>query len=530
MKRCPKCAKEYADETLNFCLDDGEWLTGGASELPTVAMSDLEDSTQIFSTAARRQFAEAAPPTRSIAVLPFAHLSNDVDNEYFCDGLAEELLNGLSRIDGLKVAARTSAFSFKGKHVNVAEIGRTLGVSTVLEGSVRKSGDRVRINATLINAADGYHLWSDQYDREMQDVFSLQDEIRDSVVSALKAEFFGGDQTPVPDDDAPMDALIDELRNYSRDLESYQLFLRGRFFLNKFNAEDAFTAADLFSKAIEIDPGSAQAYAGLADANIMLTEMGPVPSHEAMPKAREAALKALQLDDSLAEAHTALGMVQQDYDYDFASAEREFKRAIELSPNSPYPRQAYGILLTELERHDEAEEQFAKVFEVDPLSVVANWIYSFCLFLARRYDDALDRANRTLELDPNFGVAYLTVAFAFQMKGEYEQSVEAYARCSEVMGSPENAVFARKTIETGWLSFLQAMASRERPVMTFSSYIVAVFAATLGDKDRAFEELNASYEKRESHIVMMKVDPRFDPVRNDARFTELLSKIRFLGA
>ena len=525
MKRCPKCAKEYADETLNFCLDDGEWLLGGADDVPTVAMSAIEDSTQIFSTTARREFADPAP-ARSIAVLPFAHLSNDIDNEYFCDGLAEELLNGLSRIDGLKVAARTSAFSFKGKHVNVADIGRALGVVTVLEGSVRKSGDRVRINAQLINAADGFHLWSGQYDREMRDVFALQDEIRDSVVTALKAEFFGHEQGEAADKDARMDALIDQLRNYSRDLESYQLFLRGRFFLNKFNAGDAFTAAEHFTKAIELDPDSAPAYAGLADAHIMLTEMGPVPPHDAMPKARAAALKALELDESLAEAHSALGMVLQDYDYDFAGAEKEFKRAIELNPNSPVPRQAYGILLTELERHDEAEIQFQKLFEVDPLSVVGNWIYSFCLFLSRRYDESLERAHQTLELDPNFGVAYLSVAFAYQMKGQYEESAEAYARCSEVMGLPENAAFIRESYKSGWENFLCAMTSDERPV-TFSSYIIAVFHAALGNTSEAFRELELSLAKRESHIVMVKADPRFDSIRDDDKFAKLTAKIGF---
>ncbi|MEQ1765564.1 MAG: tetratricopeptide repeat protein [Pyrinomonadaceae bacterium] len=520
MKRCPKCAKNYYDEALNFCLDDGEWLTGDASESPTVSMSAAEVPTRAFATAGNVQHAESSS-VRSIAVLPFAHLSSDVDDEYFCDGLAEELLNGLSRLDGLKVAARTSAFSFKGKHINVAEIGRSLGVATVLEGSVRKSGGRVRINAQLINAADGFHLWSGQYDREMRDVFALQDEIRDAVVDALKMKLLG-----VEDESAPMDALINELQNYSRDLESYQLFLRGRFFLNKFNTDDAFKAVELFSKAIELDPASAQAYAGLAVAHIMLTEMGPVPPHDAMPKAREAALRAIDLDESLPEAHSSLGMVLQIYDYDFSGAERQFLRAIELNPNNPVPRQAYGVLLTELERHEEAEKQFQKMLEVDPLSVVGNWIYSFCLFLSRRYDESLEWAKQTLELDPNFGVAYLSVAFAHQMKGQYEESAEAYARCNEVMGSPENAAFIRESYKAGWENFLRAMTGDKRPI-AFSSYIVAVFYAALGDVDGAFSRLEASLKKRESHIVMVKVDPRFDSMRSDVRYAKLLRDIGF---
>lgn len=288
----------------------------------------------------------------------------------------------------------------------------------------------------------------------------------------------------------------------------------------------AFKAADCFRQAINIAPDFARAYAGLADSLIMLTEMGPMAPVEAMPKAKEAALKALSLDADLAEAHASLGMVLQDYDYDFDGAERAFLRAIELSPNSPIPRQSYGILLTELERHDEAEIQFTKMHEVDPLSVVGNWIHSFCLFLARRFDDALERAEKTLELDPSFGVAYLTVAFAYQMKGEYAKSAEAYAVCSEVMGSPTNAAYVRESFAGGWEAFLRAMTSADRPI-TFSSYIVAVFFATLGDKDGAFAELERSFEKRESHIVMVKADPRFDGLRGDPRFPDLLFRIGF---
>ena len=523
MKRCPVCDRTYADETLNFCLEDGTPLTLMISDYPTEVMSrpvSGESGTRLFDAYG------ASPSTsiaaNSIAVLPFAHLSSDPDDEYFCDGLAEELLNALARVNGLKVAARTSAFSFKGKNATVSEIGSVLGVETILEGSVRKSGDQLRITAQLINAADGYHIWTERYDREIRDVFELQDEITAAVVKALKFTLLG--QTEEPSE--KMAALIEELKHHSRDVQAYQLYLQGRFFLNKFTTTDALRAVKAFEEAIERDPRLALAHAGLADAYIMLTEMGPMPPHEAMPKAKEFALRALELDDTLAEAHSSLGMILQDYEYDFAAAEAEFLRAIELSPNNPIPRQSYGILLTELERYDEAAVQFRKLFEVDPLSVVGNWIYSFCLFLARRYDESLAAAQHTLELDPNFGVAYLSVAFAYQMKGEFEKSVDAYARCSEVMGFPENASFVREQFENGWESFLRGMASDERP-MTFSSYIVAVFKAALGDIDGSFEELERSLEKRESHIVMVRSDPRFDVLRDDPRFQTLLDRIGF---
>jgi TolB-like protein/Tfp pilus assembly protein PilF len=463
-----------------------------------------------------------APDANSIAVLPFAHLSSAADDEYFCDGLAEELINALAKIDELKVAARTSAFSFKGKNMNVGEIGRALNVRNVLEGSVRKSGDRLRITVQLVDTTDGYHLWSERFDREMKDIFDVQDEITMAVVAALKLKLLGQS-----DDDA-LAALVDDLKHYTTDIEAYQLYLQGRFFLNKFTTENFYKSIEYFNQAIAIDAGYALAYAGLADAYMMLTEMGPLAPLEGMPKAKEMALKAQSLDPELAEAHSSLGMILQDYEYDFAAAEAQFQKAIELSPNNPVGHQAYGILLTELERYDEADAQFKKALGVDPLSIVGNWTYSFCLFLSRRYDEAIKRAQRTLELDSNFGVAHLTLAFAYQMKGEYKRSVESYARCSEVMGFPENAGYIRDSFKTGWEGFLRSMTSADskRP-RTFSSYIVAVFFALLGDADGAFAELEASFAKRESHIVMLKADPRFDGLRPDPRFDELLKRIGF---
>jgi non-specific serine/threonine protein kinase len=463
-------------------------------------------------------------PDNSIAVLPFAHLSSSSDDEYFCDGLAEELINALAKIDGLKVAARTSAFSFKGKNRDVSEIGAALKVKTVLEGSVRKAGDRLRITVQLVNAADGFHLWSERYDRELKDIFAVQDEISASVVEALKKKLLGIEDAA----DEKMAALVEELRHYTTDVEAYQLYLHGRFFLTKFTTENSYKSIEYFDRAIAVDPEYALAYVGLADAYIVLTEMGPLPPSAAMPKAKEFVLKALELDPDLAEAHSTLGMILKDYEYNFGEAEREFQRAIELSPNNPMPRQSYGILLTELERHREAEAQLRKALEVDPLSVVGNAIYGFCLFLARRYDDSIRRAERTLELDPNFGLAHLSLAFAYQMKLDYARSVEAYARYSEVTGHQENADHIRSSFAGGWDAFAASITTAEADRFeAFSSYIVAIFFASIGDADGAFAELEASFRKREGHIVMIKTDPRFEGLRGDPRFDELLRRIGF---
>jgi tetratricopeptide (TPR) repeat protein len=353
----------------------------------------------------------------------------------------------------------------------------------------------------------------------MRDIFDVQDEITESIVSALKLRLLGDSGEDLGD-------LLDELKSHSAEVEAYQAYLRGRFFFNRFTIDGAVKGIEFFEQAIALDPRLAAAYAGLAYAHIMMTEMGPVPSHESMPKAKEAALKALAIDDSCADAHTALAMVLNDYDYNFAAAEEQFKRAIQLSPNNSVPRQSYGLLLAELERHDEAERQFRKALEVDPLSVPTRWIYSLCLFLARRYDEALEQARKTLELDPAFAVAHLSIAFVYQMKGDYENSVEAYALCSQVMGIPENTEFIRRTFESGWNAFLQAMTGPDRPA-TFSSYIASVFATASGDLDHAFAELETALANREPHIVMLKADPRQDGLRGDPRFAEMVRKIGF---
>lgn len=532
MKRCPECRRDYYDDTLSFCLDDGSPLLEGPStvvEPNTVVMPAAsfaadrppEPVTAIFSAAPAPE-----PVTRnSIAVLPLVNISADVEIEYFCDGLAEELINSLARVEDLKVVARTSAFSFKGKNVDIAQIGNILKVNNIVEGSVRKFGEKMRISMQLVNASDGYHIWSDKYDAEFRDIFDVQDNITRSVVNALKTKLLGVEDK----EDDQMTALIQQLQHYSRDVDAYQIYLRGRHSLNKFTVEGFYKALECFNEAIAKDPGFAEAYAGLADAHMMLSEMGPVPPREAMPKAREAALKALALNDRLSEAHSSLGLVLQDFELDFAGAEREFRRAIELNPNNSSAHQFYGQLLAQLGRHDEAENQFEKALEVDPLSVVGHWIYGFGLFHARRYDDCIEQSRRALELDGNFPAAFLSLAFAYHMKGEYAESVAAYATFSELCGAVETAKNIRESFDSGgWEGFLRTMTAPDAPV-NVSEYILAVFCAALGDTDGALAKLRASLAAREPHIVMIKVDPRFDGIREDERFAELLRSVGFSG-
>jgi serine/threonine-protein kinase len=531
MKQCPKCNRGYPDESLNFCLDDGAWLASDlqSEENPTQRLPASFDaayaSSHSGSSAAGLARSATSSFPNSIAVLPFAHLSRDADDEYFCDGLAEELINALGKVNGLKVVARTSAFSFKDKNIDIAQIGSLLNVQNIVEGSVRKFGERMRISVQLINADDGYHIWSDKYDTELRDIFDVQDEITAAVVLALKSKLLG--EAGAPPTEGKMAALIDDLKHHTRDLEAYQFYLRGRFFLNKFAPDEFANAVDCFEKAIGIEPSYAEAYAGLADAHMLSSELGAVPPQKGMPLAKAAALRAIELNPRSSESHVSLGFVQQDFEYNFTAAEASYRRAIELNPNNSTAHAFYGGLLAQLGRHVEAEKALRKALALDPLSPMGQWVYALALFLGRRYDESLERSRETLELDPNYPAAYLTLSFGYQMKEQFAESVDAYAKFLEMCSLPTVAAACRSAFETaGWQGFLRAIISPES-APTVTAYIIAVYQSALGEHSAALASLERSLAAREPHIVMLKVDPRFDEIRGDARFNKLLAEIRF---
>jgi len=529
MKRCPTCARIYTDETQNFCLDDGAWLIDESvtpeqttAIFPLEGIDPNEPKTLTFSSDPDAMtLSMSGYKPLSIAVLPFVHLSNDADDEYFCDGLAEELINALSRVDDLKVVARTSAFSFKGKRVDVAQIGSILKVNNVVEGSVRKSGDRMRISVQLISTEDGYNVWSEKYDTQMTDIFDVQDEITLSVVSALKAKLLGTSEA-----NRKMSDLIEELKHHANDVEAYQLYLRGRYFFNKSTVDDYYRALGCFQKAIEIDPAFAAAHAGVADVHIWLTELGPVPPRIGMPLAREAALKAIAIDPDLSEAHTALALVFQEFDYDFAQAEAEYRLALDLNPNNTMAGQLYGGFLSQLGRFCEAEPRFRKAADLDPLSLV-NWLYPFGLFMARKYDESIGRLQSILDLDPNVPAAVLILSFNHHMKQNFAAYVETYTRFLDLCGLSDAAAIGRSAFEKDeWTGFLRAMTAPDAQLGT-TSYITAVHFAALGESETAITHLQESFNKREGHVVMLNVDPRFDSIRSDARFRRIIQTVGF---
>lgn len=523
MKRCPQCLRDYFDDTLLYCLDDGNALLEGpalADEYPTAIFPDTDaiaswplasdTDTEMYRTVG----IESIGNPNSIAVLPFVNMSPDPENEYFCDGLAEELLNGLSKIDELKVAARTSAFSFKGKNTNVSDIGRTLGVKNVLEGSVRKSGNRLRIAVQLVSASDGYHLWSERYDREMKDIFDVQDEITMAIVGVLKLRLFADQKAKI-------------LRRGTDKTGAYEFYLRGHFYLNKRTIKDLRKSAEYFTEAIAFDPNYAFAYAGLAESFVLLASYGGQDRKDAILKAKEAAFRAISIDDSLAEAQTVLSSILAEFEHDFVSAESGFKRSIELDPNTASSRHYYGQLLSQLGRHEEALAEITRALEIDPLSLVLNWIYGSSLFLARRYDDAVEQLTKVAESDPDFALAHYSLASVYMVQGEYNKCVAELVRYLEIRGDLDVANPIRESYsEQGWHGFLLATVEKGA---SFDSpwHNPSIFLAALGEKDNAFLELTKAYENRDSYTMLLKVDPRLDPLRTDLRFAELVEKIGF---
>jgi TolB-like protein len=346
MKRCPQCNLRH-DDALSYCRVHGTPLVPDAVALEseTAALPPAPASGGFATQVLER------PP--SIAVLPFANMSSDPENEYFCDGLAEELSNALAKVEGLKVAARTSAFSFKGTNRGVGEIGHALNVSSVLEGSVRKSGSRLRITVKLVNAADGYHLWSEKYDRELKDIFDVQDEITLAVVGALKVRLLGEEKAAV-------------LKRYTDDAEAYQLYLRGNYHLYKFTPDDLRRAIGCFDEAIAKDPNYALAQNGLAGAYSIAADFG---DGAAAARWEASARKAVALDPALSEAHAMLAVHAFWNRRDVTGAHGEFTRALELNPNSAIARHYYSWFLIATGRFDEAQEHLRRALELDPLSL-----------------------------------------------------------------------------------------------------------------------------------------------------------------
>lgn len=476
-----------------------------------------KSSAEMTSSAAKGTHS-ASQPSRSIAVLPFAHLSNDPDNDYFCDGLAEELLNALSKIDGLKVAARTSAFSFKGKGAEAREIGKALSVNSVLEGSVRKAGNRIRISVQLVNAADGYQLWSERYDREMRDIFDVQDEIALAVVDALKIKLLGEDK-----------AML--LKRHTQSPEALEHYLRGLSHFNRWTPGDFEKAIENFERAIAIDPEYASAYAALADAYTELLFFS-FSAGDVRQKARDAAEKALEFDASLAEAHNSLALIKLYLDWDYESAEAEFKRAIALNPGSASVRMWYGWFLALMGRFDEGLAELRRGHELDPLSPPNLNAIGVDLHWAGQTNQAIAQFLDVLELIPSYPVSQSFLAEAYVQAGDLDSAIGTIEETKPEAMDPQalavaGYVYAKAGKREKALAILNEFEQRSTQG-NVSALNFAQIYASLGDNEQAFTWLDKALDERAIWLPFLKVDVKFDTLRSDPRFQRLLRQVGFV--
>ena len=477
-------------------------------------MSELK--VDLVKATAKKAAASSEEPQPSIAVLPFVNMSGDKEQEYFSDGLAEEIINALTKIPDLQVIARTSAFAFKGKQEDIRNIAEALGVANILEGSVRKSGNRIRVTAQLIEASKGVHLWSERYDRELEDVFAIQDEISQAIAEKLKAHLSGKQQ------------LVKQPVN---NIEAYNLYLRGRYHFFKGTPEGWAKSKECYEQALAIDPTCALAWCGLASYFGLLENIGAIPSVEAHKQIRQAALKSLEFDEELAEAHSIMGE-RLASEFDWKGAEREFNRALELNPKSTEILYRYSYFyLVPRKRFDQALEAAKKVSAQDPLSAFDQLHFGIIYFLTRQYDQAMKQFNNALELDPHLSIAYMWLGKAYFEIGDHEKSFQILDKFQRVHPGIEQ-------FPMGFLGYIYAkMGHREEAKKILGkmqdhaqqthesavSFAIAYFG--LGEVEKGFDWLDKAAEDHQSFLLQLSIHPFLDPLHSHPRYKALLRKM-----
>jgi TolB-like protein/Tfp pilus assembly protein PilF len=469
-------------------------------------------------TAAPKQSRPTELPAKSIAVLPFENLSEDKANSYFADGIQEEILTRLSKIADLKVISRTSTEKYKSAPNNLREIAQQLGVANILEGSVQKAGDEVRITVQLINALSDSHLWAETYDRKLIDTFGIESDVAQKIASSLEAKLTGSEKRAIAA--RPTD-----------NTEAYQLYLKGRFFWNKRTGDDLKMALDYFSQAIAADPKYAVAYAGQADACLLIPMFSAAEPQEYFARAKAAARRAIDLDETSAEGHAALANLLCVDDLKFAESEKEFERAIELNPNYATARHWFAnSLLVSLGRFDDAVREGKRAVELDPLSLIINADFGSTLVLARRYDEAIEQLRRTIAFDSNFSYAHWNLGLALGLKGDLTAALVEYEKARSLDASPDVlGRLARAYAEAGRkeqaLEILRELNETAQHHFV-RHYLFALISIGLGEKSTAIQYLEQSYQHHENlDLNWVKVDPLLDPLRGDPRFEALVAKI-----
>lgn len=563
MKRCPQCRRDYSDETLNFCLDDGATLLDGPASFDEPATAFLHSAATPGEAATQMQVGTTndagAPPhigahaasrknsliagaigillvtalgvgsylmygggeakqINSIAVLPFENRSGNVDTEYLSDGLSDSLIYRLTQLPDLKVSPTSSVIRYKGKPTDAAEIAKELEVDAVMSGKLAQRGDDLTISVELTDARTRKLIWAEQYERKMADLLATQREIAAAITQKLELKLAGDDARGIT-------------KKYTNSNEAYQLYLKGSFHFAKRTKDDIFKGIEYFQQAITLDPNFALAYARIAEAYNQLPSYSYLSPKEAFPQSKAAAKRALEIDPTLAEAHTALANALAVYDWNWTQAEQEFKRAIELDPNSAVAHYRYGTeYLASLGRTDEAIAEMKRGLEIEPLDL--NMMANFARFYmyARQNDEAIEHGRKFLELEPNFATGRLFLGMAYNAGGMHEEAISLTEK--PLQAEPANQfmlyVSGYAYAKSGRRREADQVVNKFREIaktQNVVTYFIASIYAALGDKDKAFAELETAYHERDWWLRFLKIDPLMDSLRDDPRFKEHVKRL-----
>ena len=453
----------------------------------------------------------------SIAVLPFANVSNDPKTEYLSDGITESLINSLSQLPNLSVTSRNTVFRYKGQGADPQKLGHDMGVRAILTGRLIQTGDELMISVSLEDVRESRQIWGEQYNRKLSNLVSVQQEIAADIYARLRPKLEGEERKLLA-------------KRSTENVEAYQLYLQGLFYWNKWTEADFKKAADYFTQAVQKDSRYALSYAGLADTYSLLGAAGYLPPSEAWPKAKAAAMQALEIDDTLAEAHTSLALVKEHFEWDWTGAETEFRRAIELNPTSATAHHWYGDYLANMARPEEGLRETKKAQELDPLSLIINTTLGWQLYLAHRSDQAIEQLRKVLDIDAKFTPARRILEEVYAQSGRQKEAVEEREKVLSLSGSPELAAsiaedfskYGYKGVQQSWLDGLTEI-SKHGYVSPFS---IAEGYMRLGQKEKSFEWLERAYEEHDSGLVSIAVEPMFDPVRAEPRFKDIVRRMK----